>query len=512
MRSQEQSDESRQSGNPAMRPGTRAAGTAMSGGVQTGNRGGICPSCFRAGMYGSSCSLCGFDPAKEAERPLALRYFHALRSGTYFTGRVLGQGGFGITYLSRCGQRSCCIKEYVPDDLSCRRDSSGNLVVPSGNRKEFLEGKNLFLDEARALQQFREISGVVDIWDYFEENNTCYFVMEYLDGSNLRSFQRENKGRRDVLRATADRAVLEMGRALGEIHRHGLIHGDVSPENIMLTKSGRIKLIDFGTARVFRAGGGKETRTFVKTGYAPYEMYLPDQRVGPWSDVYSLAATYYALLAGVKVPDARERKEKDVCPLLKDICPDVSPQLSGVIEHALMTDYRDRTDSMEVFVAELESVLGRSASPPKRSAAPAADSGKAHAPAAAGPQKPAATKGRFSLFGVRSGDSRIRVYLEMQVGTRAQRSWRLALDTKMTVGRSRDNDIVLPTDSRLSRSHCDIEFRSRDRCLWITDHSSRGTYRMDGSRLPGNQACRIRPGEEFFLSEPPTYRFKVIVE
>ena len=437
--------------------------------------GGICPSCFRAGIYGSVCAFCGLDLEKEPVRPLALRYLHSLRNGSYITGRVLGQGGFGITYLCLRGQTRCCIKEYVPDDLNCRREPNGPLLIPRENIAEFNEGKELFLDEARVLQQFRDFPGIVDIWDYFEENGTCYFAMEYLDGCNLRTYQRRNAKDHEALKVAANRAVAEIGSALQELHKSGLIHGDVSPENIMFTKDGAIKLIDFGTARLYRsAAARKGIRTFVKSGYAPFEMYLPDQRVGPWSDVYSLAATYYAVLTGVKVPDARDRMQQDTYQPLARMCPDISPSISRAVDRALIPDYRRRTPSMEAFVSEFM----------------------------------AAARGDGPENEIRSARP---VYLEMHVGTAAQCSWRITPDTVMTVGRRRESDIVLPTDTMLSRYHCDLRYSTREHCLWVTDHSARGTYRMDGRRLPKDLDSRIEVGEEFFLAVP-RYIFKITEE
>ena len=462
-----------------------------------------CPSCFQGELRNGICPVCGFQAAQETGHPRALPWFQILHNGTYLTGKVLGEGGFGITYIAKSGNTDalCCIKEYMPDDLECIRNADGTLTVPENNRQEYMRGMKRFLEEAKVLQQFRICPEIVDIRDYFEQNGTAYFVMEYLDGCNLRAYQRNHANDREAIKRTALQAVRAAGRALEQVHKVGFIHGDISPENIMITKNGEIKLIDFGTARLYGSPtSSQEGKIFVKTGYAPYEQYMSNGRIGPWSDVYALAATYYAIVTGRKIPDARERIKKDTFVRLYDLCPDITKEISNVIEEALASDYRERYESMRQFLDALAKAApeeNRRDSPDKTEEDP-----EPAQPSVPSVEKTGSQKKGFWGFWKKKEQREKSFYLELKTDTGLTRSWKIQPDQWLTVGRQLECQLVLPPDSRLSRRHCLICYSSRENCLWVTDESTYGTYRAGGIRMSPGIPCKVRIGEVFYLAVP----------
>lgn len=234
----------------------------------------LCPVCFQEAMEHGECRNCGYHAEESSAVKDYLAPFTILKE-KYLLGKSLGQGGFGITYLAENMQSGlrCCIKEYFPSGLLQGRTPDGALILADEeNRPEYEEGKQQFIEEACALQELRENISVVDIRDFFEENGTAYFAMELIEGCNLRVF-RKNHNPKQTLKMALQMLFL-LGSSLAEVHRFGMIHGDISPENILITQDGEIKLIDFGAARSFRQGSdSKERKIYLKPNYAPYEQY-----------------------------------------------------------------------------------------------------------------------------------------------------------------------------------------------------------------------------------------------
>lgn len=206
----------------------------------------------------------------------------------------------------------CCIKEYFPSGLLQGRTPDGALILADEeNRPEYEEGKQQFIEEACALQELRENISVVDILDFFEENGTAYFAMELIEGCNLRVF-RKNHNPKQTLKMALQMLFL-LGSSLAEVHRFGMIHGDISPENILITQDGEIKLIDFGAARSFRQGSdNKERKIYLKPNYAPYEQYTQKPCQGPWTDIYALAATFYFMKKSTANHMHRKRRKNNL--------------------------------------------------------------------------------------------------------------------------------------------------------------------------------------------------------
>ena len=274
--------------------------------------GEICYSCFAEKSTSGACPHCGYDPASdEGKYPIALRAGSIL-NGRYIVGRVLGQGGFGITYLAQDYQTKglVAIKEYLPTEFAGRTTGTYAVQVYSGDRRENFEyGKEQFLAEAKTLAEFIGNDHIVRIYSYFEEYGTAYFAMEYIDGESLDDYISHHGGRLSVERA--NELLIPVMEALDWVHSKGIIHRDIAPDNIIVAKSGDAKLIDFGAARYSTGEKSKSLDVILKHGFAPKEQYIRRGRQGPFTDVYAMAATYYYAITGKVPPDAIERIDED---------------------------------------------------------------------------------------------------------------------------------------------------------------------------------------------------------
>lgn len=241
----------------------------------------------------------------------------ALRSGSilngkYIVGRVLGQGGFGITYLAwdYLLKTRVAVKEFFPESIAIRQTGAAMISLISQEAQEtFLEGMRSFLDEARVLAKFQGNLNIVGVREFFEENHTAYFVMDYVEGTSFKSYIVNHGGR--VSWQEAAKVLIPVMDALEAVHLNGILHRDVTPGNIYLTKNGSVKLLDFGAAWFASGKQGQNQRVLLTAGYAPIEQYGGDSVQGPYTDVYSLAATFYAAITGFLPPDADKRKEQD---------------------------------------------------------------------------------------------------------------------------------------------------------------------------------------------------------
>ena len=274
--------------------------------------GEICYSCFTEKSTAGTCPHCGYDPASdEGKYPFALRAGSIL-NGRYIVGRVLGQGGFGITYLAQDYQTKglVAIKEYLPTEFAGRTTGTYAVQVYSGDRRENFEyGKEQFLAEAKTLAEFIGNDHIVRIYSYFEEYGTAYLAMEYIDGESLDKYMSHHGGRLSVEKA--NELLIPVMEALDWVHSKGIVHRDIAPDNIIVTKDGRAKLIDFGAARYSTGEKSKSLDVILKHGFAPKEQYIRRGRQGPFTDVYAMAATYYYAITGKVPPDSIERMDED---------------------------------------------------------------------------------------------------------------------------------------------------------------------------------------------------------
>jgi serine/threonine protein kinase len=273
-----------------------------------------------------------------------------LASGEYRIEQPLGQGGFGITYqgVDTRLNRAVAVKEFFPE--GCWRE--GFTVVSAGrwNSDTYSSAKQKFLLEGQTLGQFNH-PGIVQVFYYFEENNTAYMVMEYLQGKTLGEFLKQRPGRLSEAKALAH--IAKVGEALEILHQAQFLHRDIKPDNIMLADDGRIVLIDFGAARDFNATSTARHTTMLTPGYAPLEQYGRALKYGAFTDIYALASTLYHLLTGVAPVSAIERAAGVELKTVKEIAPQVSLHVSEAIAKAMAMNVTERIQSVSEFFALL---------------------------------------------------------------------------------------------------------------------------------------------------------------
>ncbi|ANC91294.1 serine/threonine protein kinase [Azospirillum humicireducens] len=317
---------------------------------------GLCPSCYMAHATGGPCTACGF-PMKSDNRPGVHLMPGTLLHGRYRAGRVLGQGGFGATYLGWDDRLrvKVAIKEYYPANLIARIPNAAAVSPFSDEHAEmFTAGLTKFLEEARTLARLRDVREIVGVQDFFEENGTAYLVMELLEGRTMKRYLADCGGRIDVKRTLS--VVTPIAKALQAIHEQGLIHRDVSPDNIFLTNGGERKLLDFGAARQ-TAKPGNGLTVILKPGYAPPEQYSNEGRQGPWSDVYALCATIYLALSGRTPPDATARFMNDKVPRPSELGVALPSGFEKVLMSGLAMRWQDRPQSMKDLLRAMTTAL-----------------------------------------------------------------------------------------------------------------------------------------------------------
>ena len=279
-----------------------------------------------------------------------------LQGGRYRIVKMLGSGGFGITYLgTQTGlERNIVIKEFFMSGY-CLRDEYSNLItVPTVSNVEFVERfKDKFLKEARHIAQLKH-PNIVNIIDVFEENGTAYYVMDFIEGGSLvEKVQREGPLPENV----AKRYILQIADALNYIHQRYMNHLDVKPGNIMLSRNDNAILIDFGLAKQYDSQTGHQTSTTpvgISPGYAPMEQYKEGgvSEFSPETDIYSLGGTLYYLLTGERPPVSQEINE-DGLRLDQLKAKNVSwPTISAII-NAMKPRKKERTHDINTFIAEL---------------------------------------------------------------------------------------------------------------------------------------------------------------
>ena len=266
-----------------------------------------CPWCMTAGEA-NVCPRCGRNTADYTAAN------HHLRPGSilddrYVVGGVLGQGGFGVTYIgldTRIRKR-VAIKEYFPTSVVMRETSVSNDLrcYTEAGRQFFYQGQQRFLQEAETLARLDDIKEIVQVSDFFSANGTAYFVMEYLEGRTFGQMLAQG----ETLSPDRTFALMEpIVRAMDRVHRAGVIHRDIKPDNLILLQDGTVKLMDFGCAR--DADGGQTMTVMVSRGFAPPEQYTGHDQ-GRFTDIYALCATMYACMTGSPPPQAIYREAED---------------------------------------------------------------------------------------------------------------------------------------------------------------------------------------------------------
>ena len=318
-----------------------------------------CMGCME--VYGEEfvvCPHCGFIEGTPAEEMVYLSP-GALLHGHYIIGRVLGFGGFGVTYIGWDGklEQKVAIKEYLPSEFSTRMPGQSGVTVFGGNKYEqFHDGMEKFVDEAKRLAKFQNEPGIVKIFDSFTENDTAYIVMEYLDGETLTQRLAREK---TIPESEAVAMLWPVMNSLQAVHAEGILHRDIAPDNIFLTKDGEVKLIDFGASRYATTSHSRSLTVIIKPGYSPEEQYRSRGDQGPHTDVYALAATLYKMITGKTPPDAMERRakvelrKKEILEEPHKLCKNVSINRENAILNAMNVRVEDRTPDVLSFMQEL---------------------------------------------------------------------------------------------------------------------------------------------------------------
>ena len=272
-----------------------------------------CMKCMHALAAGETfCSECGRPYGSVETEPFALKPGTIL-DGKYLVGEMLGQGGFGITYIGfdLLLEQKVAIKEYYPMSTGMvSRENSTTVVWSSAvmQKSGMEKGFDSFLKEARKMAKLGGIPGVVGVKSVFIQNETAYIVMDFIEGETLlKKLQRE--GPMDY--GTCVSLMTPIMQALSEVHKHGIIHRDISPDNIMVQNDGRLILLDLGAAKDLdiqgKDGNMQSSQMVAKQGFSPVEQYGRDGKIGSWTDVYAMAATIYYCCTGVLPPSATDR-------------------------------------------------------------------------------------------------------------------------------------------------------------------------------------------------------------
>lgn len=326
------------------------------------------------------CTFCGTKNPFSQDPIFALPAGRILH-GRYLVGAVLGHGGFGITYVGmdmKTNQR-IAIKEFMPDGLSTRVPGTTTVTVHS-SKDDYLYGRNQFIEEARLIYKYNSNPGIISVNSLFEENNTAYYTMEYLDGCDLKQYLIQRGG--TIPYDEAVKLLMPVFDALSEVHKQNVIHRDISPDNIYICRNGIVKLLDFGAARVALIGKSKSLSVILKRGYAPEEQYRSHGIQGPWTDIYALGATLYRCITGQLPAEATERLYRDELISPSRLCSGVPAYGEHALLKALSVKGENRYQTISDFKAALagkreiyhdkQQVL--TPKPPSQNISPAVDS------------------------------------------------------------------------------------------------------------------------------------------
>ena len=299
-----------------------------------------CPNCG----YDNSVIQNGFDILSEG----------MILHGRYLVGKVIGRGGFGVTYLGfdLQNRNRLAIKEYFPVEVCTRVNVSRDVAPVTGAQQDYKKGIEGFQKEADTLRLFNS-PYIVHVLDFFYEHGTAYIVMEFVSGRNLTGEIEKSGGRMPWQRVM--NLVKPLILELNNLHNKNLIHRDIKPDNLVVVRDREdlehIVLLDFGSARSYASDSSKRFTALITPGYAPIEQYSNVSRQGPYTDVYALCCTIYAALAGVKPPAATERLDRNLdVQSLQSLGVEVPEQIDRTLKHGMSLNSGDRPQTMiELF-------------------------------------------------------------------------------------------------------------------------------------------------------------------
>ena len=315
---------------------------------------------------GGVCPRCGYDNTKgPMGQPDFTLPCGTILSGRYVVGRMLGQGGFGITYMcyDLMLARRGCVKEYFPTGSAMRAATASCKVYwgTTESAQELRLGRDSLVREARKAARLDDLKHLVTVWDVFYENETAYIVMNYIEGETLGRYLKRTQqplSERECLRL-----LTPVMADLGEMHKRGLFHRDIKPDNLMLSREGEAILLDLGAAKdVSGSRDGKSSNMVVSYGYSPIEQYRTNGSTGSWTDVYALSATIYTCVTRRFPPPPFDRQGGNELDMSG-----VSPRFAAALEKGLALEPQNRIQTMEELSTALNAAL-RSETTTKRKA------------------------------------------------------------------------------------------------------------------------------------------------
>ena len=423
------------------------------------------------------------DESRLQEPPFALPY-ESIIHGRYLINEVIGVGGFGITYKGTDLNTGSpvAVKEYYPNGNATRTPGTVFVNIHS-TYSAYKNGMDKFLQEARIIYHYKN-ANILKIFSLFEENNTAYYIMEYLTGRDLKKILKERGGR--LPWRELRNIVFPVMDALALIHRDGVIHRDISPDNIYVCDDGSPRLIDFGTARKYSLN--TSMTVILKKGFAPPEQYMSNGRQGPWTDVYAMAATIYRSLTGSLPSEAPERQKRD------DLIPpdaagsDAPASVNRAVMKGLALNEFERYATMDEFRNGLE---------------PAAGGG--FTGAITGMITDFADRFRSREISYKNGVKRI------VCGSGVYSGQTINIEKDLVFGRDPSCGVVFPKSSAgVSRIHCQIVLdNGRERALLVDCGSTYGTF-LNGVRLSPGVPEVLENGSIISFGQDNSFRYELL--
>lgn len=441
----------------------------------------LCMHCMNGSVAGGRCTTCHAIEGPEQNRSLNALPYRMVLHDRYQIGRVIGCGGFGITYLAWDMEQDMrvAVKELYPNKDVTRATDKSTLLVHPGQEDYFEHVRRRFLEEAGLLIEFQQARDILRIYHLFTENRTAYYVMEYLEGTNLKSWMQQNGVMRWETLAAYMKPILKSLRLL---HGKDLIHRDISPDNIMLLRNGTAKLIDFGSVRCYVSTKG--LTTFLKHNFAPFEQYRENGNQGPWTDIYALSVTMYYALSGVLPPKAPDRvmASEETVPI-DEFCPTLPKHVADAVMKGMAVLLEERFQSIDSFVHALYPEAHFTQQEPQRIRYPGT-SGPVRQTGACN-QEVACIQGYFNKV-----------------------RWNIPKGQVVSVGRSETCQIRYPSDFRsVSRMQCSLYVDEKNQMYIRDENSTYGTYTERG-RLTAGVWYPLRPGMFFWFANE---KFQVVL-
>ena len=313
-----------------------------------------CCFCFKE--IDDDSEVCPFCGEKVVTKPLVENQLFpgTVLADRYIIGLAVGAGGFGIVYKAWDSKLDSivAVKEFYVSRLMARAGGSKDVIVSKKSKAEYEYRKERFLAEARNMAQFGSHKNIPNVFEFFEENDTAYIVMELLTGCTLSEYLEKNNFKIDQEFALL--ITNEVCNALKSLHEKHIIHRDIAPDNIYISSGSEIRILltDLGAAKLADTTDDV-IDIILKPGYSPAEQYEGNKNIGTWSDIYSLGATLYVMLTGVKPEEATNRKIEDKLADPNTLNPEISTNLNNAVMKAMAVERHMRFKNVSDFVAAI---------------------------------------------------------------------------------------------------------------------------------------------------------------